>query len=308
MPSGVALGLATAASWGTADFFARFATRAAGTPRALLGMQAWGALFVTLLLFFARDFGHLFDGSGWHPWAWGALAGVVNTGAMFALYRAFEIGKMAVVAPISASYPALTVVLSMLSGEKLSLYRAAGILFALAGVILVAAGEKAQPQAHAANANGGASSSGASTAPAQASRSRAGIFWALAAAFGFGILFWLLGLRIIPRTGALATVWLIRLTGAALTLCVVLVKKIPLRISNKRTRAQLYSMGFFDTAAFALSNLGMRIEQVSILSVLGSLYGAVTVALAAMFLRERIAALQWSGIVAIFLGVTLMNA
>lgn len=305
MPSGVALGLATAASWGSADFFARFATRSVGAPRALLGMQVWGSVFVTLLLLFAHDWGHLFDGSGWQPWAWGALAGVINTGAMFALYRAFEIGKMAVVAPISASYPALTVILSMLSGEKLSLCRAAGILAALAGVILVAAGEKPS-QAPAPSAD--TTPLPASTLPGPAASSTVGIFWALAAALGFGILFWLLGLRIIPRTGALATVWLIRVAGAALTFCVVLAKKIPLRVSSRQTRAQLYSMGFFDTAAFALSNLGMRIEQVSILSVLGSLYGAVTVALAAIFLRERIAVLQWLGIVAIFLGVVLINA
>ena len=305
MPSGVALGLATAASWGSADFFARFATRSVGTPRALLGMQAWGAVFVTVLLLFAHDWGHLFDGSGWQPWAWGVLAGFINTGAMFALYRAFEIGKMAVVAPISASYPALTVILSILSGEKLSLYRAAGIVAALAGVILVAAGEKSS-RVLAVSANGPPS-----PASALANRdpgSGAEILWALAAALGFGILFWLLGLRIIPHTGALAAVWLIRLTGAGLTVCVALAKEIPLRIAGKRTRAQLYSMGFFDTAAFALSNLGMRIEQVSILSVLGSLYGAVTVALAAIFLRERVAALQWLGIVAIFVGVILMNS
>src|SRR5579863_10748510 len=142
MPSGIVLGVATAVSWGSADFLARFASRTVGSVRALLGMQFWGAIFVTLLVFFAHDWGHLFDGSGWQPWAWGALAGVVNTAAMFALYRAFEIGKMAVVAPISASYPALTVILSMFSGEKLSSYRAVGILAALVGVILVAAGEK----------------------------------------------------------------------------------------------------------------------------------------------------------------------
>ena len=59
MPSGVALGLATAASWGSADFFARFAARSVRSVRALLGMQAWGAVFVTILLFFARDWGHL---------------------------------------------------------------------------------------------------------------------------------------------------------------------------------------------------------------------------------------------------------
>jgi drug/metabolite transporter (DMT)-like permease len=66
-------------------------------------------------------------------------------------------------------------------------------------------------------------------------------------------------------------------------------------------------MGYLDTAAFALSNLGMRIEQVAVVSVLGSLYGAVTVALAAAFLKERIAPMQWTGIAAIFLGVALMN-
>jgi drug/metabolite transporter (DMT)-like permease len=113
--------------------------------------------------------------------------------------------------------------------------------------------------------------------------------------------------RIIPRTGALATVWLIRLTGAVLTFCIVVAKGIPLHIPDKRTRAQLSSMGLFDTAAFALSNLGMRIEQVAIVSVLGSLYGAVTVALAAIFLRERLALVQWTGIASIFLGVGLMN-
>jgi len=306
MPGGVVLGIATAVSWGSADFFARSATRKVGTARALLGMQSWGALFVSILLFFARDWGHLFDGSGPQPWLWGALAGIINAGAMFALYRAFEIGKMAVVAPISASYPALTVILSVFSGEKLSLYRLLGIVAALIGVILVAAGEKSGSAGKPACA--GSNQSPASRAGLSNSNTNHAILWAVAAAFGFGFLFWLLGMRIIPATGALATVWLIRITGAALTLAVALGQKIPLRIANRRTSAQLYSMGFFDSAAFALSNLGMRFEQVAIISVLGSLYGAVTVALAAIFLRERIAAAQWAGIVAIFLGVALISA
>jgi len=70
MPSGIVLGLATAVSWGSADFLARFATRVVGSVRALFGMQFWGGIFVTILLFFSRDWGHLFDGSGWQPWAW----------------------------------------------------------------------------------------------------------------------------------------------------------------------------------------------------------------------------------------------
>src|SRR5579863_182454 len=291
MPSGVLLGVATAVSWGSADFLARFATRTVGSVRALLGMQFWGAIFVTILLFFAHDWGHLFDGSGWQPWAWGILAGAINTFAMLALYRAFEIGKLSLVGPVSASYPALTVVLSFFSGERLTLLRAFGIVAALLGVLLVAAGEKSP-----ANSNSSEKSKGI-----------AGLGWAIAASLSFGLLFWLLGLRMIPRTGALATVWMIRITGTVLTFVVVIAQKIPLRIKNKQTSAQLYGMGCLDTGAFALSNLGIRIEQVAVVSVLGSLYGAVTVALAATFLKERIAPLQWTGIASIFLGVALMN-
>lgn len=303
MPSGVLLGIATAVSWGGSDFLARFVIRTTGTTRAVLGMQWWGAIFVTILLVFSGDWGHLFDGYGWRPWAWGALAGIINTGAMFALYRSFELGKMAVVAPISASYPAFIVILSLLSGEKLSLYRGLGILSAFFGVMLVGAGEKSISAARTLR----------NSAAAEAPQARkpiiaAGILWAIAAAAGFGIQFWLLGTRIIPRTGAMATVWLVRLTGTVLTFCAVLATGAPLRIPDKRMRVQLYSMGFFDTAAFAFSNLGMRVEQVAIVGVLGSLYGAVTVVLAAVFLREPIAPPQWSGIAAIFLGIILMNA
>jgi drug/metabolite transporter (DMT)-like permease len=302
VPSGILLGIATAVSWGSADFLARFATRSVGSVRALFGMQFWGAVFVTVLLFFARDWGHLFDGSGWQPWAWGILAGSINTFAMLALYRAFEIGKLSLVGPVSASYPALTVILSLLSGERLSAYRALGIVAAVLGVIFVAAGEKSSALVALSDESGDANSN------AQKSGGVPGLGWAVAAAFSFAILFWLLGLRMIPRTGALATVWLIRVSGALITFTVLLAKKIPLPVKNKRTRAQLYTMGYLDTAAFALSNLGMRIEQVAVISVLGSLYGAVTVALAAIFLKERIAPLQWTGIAAIFLGVALMNA
>jgi len=289
---GILLGVATALAWGSSDFLARFATRAVGSLRALLGMQAWGAVFVTILLLLARDGGHLFDGSGWQPWGWGILAGTINTFAMLALYRSFEIGKLSLVGPVSASYPALTVLLSIFSGERLSMYRALGIAAALLGVVFVAAGEN----------------SGTPQDEREKSKGLAGLGWAIAAALGFGILFWLLGIRIIPRTGALPAVWLIRVTGAAISLCLVTAKKIPLRTKNKRTSAQVYGMGGLDTAAFALSNLGMRREQVAVVSVLGSLYGAVTVAFAAILLKERIAILQWTGIAAIFLGVALMNA
>jgi len=262
-----------------------------GNTRAVFWMQAWGAVFLTIFLLVWRDWGHLFDGSGWQPWAWGALAGLINTFAMLALYRSFELGRMSVVAPVSASYPALTVLLTLVSGDRFSGYRALGMLLALAGVVLVAAGEKASDPL---TTEGG--------------KRNAGVGWAVAACCGFGVLFWLLGTRVIPRTGTLATVWLIRLSGTLYTLAVLRAENTPLRLGNTKTAAQTTGMGLLDTGAFVLSNIGMQLEQVAVISVLGSLYGAVTVALAAGFLRERIRPQQWIGIASIFLGVALMYA
>jgi len=139
---GILLGLLTALTWGGADFLARFATRRIGTLRAMFYMQGIGFVLLTIFLPWLGGWGHLTDGSGWRPWAWGLLAGGINAFSTLALYRAFEIGKMSVVAPLSASYPALTLLLSRLSGEPLTGVRTAGIFCVLLGAIVVARGRE----------------------------------------------------------------------------------------------------------------------------------------------------------------------
>jgi drug/metabolite transporter (DMT)-like permease len=288
---GILLGLLTALTWGGADFIARFATRRIGALRAMFYMQFIGFFLLTIFLPWLGGWGHLTDGSGWQPWAWGLLAGGINAFSTLALYRAFEIGKMAVVAPLSASYPALTLLLSLLSGERLTAARTAGIVCVLLGAIVVAGGEKA-PDA-------------ADTAGVQ--RSGAGIKWAILAGVGFGFLFWLLGTRIVPRVGATQTVWMIRLTSSVLAAMLILAGKKPMRLPRDDTKWLVSTMGFLDTGAFILSNRGMQMEHVAVMSVLGSLYGAVTVALAALFLHERISRWQFAGIVTIFAGILLIS-
>lgn len=288
---GMLLGLLTALSWGGSDFLARFATHRIGTLRTMLYMQFTGFLLLSIALPWLGGWGHLADGSGWHPWAWGVLAGILNCGATLSLYRSFEVGKLAVVAPISASYPVLTVLLSLFSGEHLKMARAAGILFTLLGVVLVAGGEKAQD----------------ATDPAVAQRGAKGIGWALCSAIGFGILFWLLGVRVVPSVGAAPAVWMIRLTGSVLTAALILAIRKPMNPPPGRVGGWILAMGLTDTGAFVMNNFGMQLEQVSVVSVLTSLYGAVTVALAAIFLREQISRRQWLGILAIFSGIFLIS-
>src|SRR5580658_1601752 len=288
---GILLGLLTALSWGGSDFLARFATHRIGTLRTMLYMQFTGLLLLTIFLPWFGGWGHLADGSGWQPWAWGALAGALNFVATLTLYRSFEIGKLAVVAPISAGYPVVTVLLSFLSGEQLRAGRAVGIAGTLLGVVLVAGGEKTP------NADEGEG----------AGRSGKGIGLALCSAIGFGFLFWLLGIRIVSGTGATQTVWLIRLTSSALTAAVIVAARKSIKPPTDRVAGWILGMGLTDTGAFVMNNFGMRLEQVAVVSVLASLYGAVTVGLAAIFLREHVSRWQWLGILAIFAGIFLIS-
>jgi drug/metabolite transporter (DMT)-like permease len=288
---GILLGLLTALTWGGADFIARFSTHRIGALRSMLYMQMTGFVLLSFFLPSLGGWGHLADGSGWQPWAWGFLVGCFNAMSCLALYRAFEIGKMAVVAPLSASYPALTLVLSWMTGDRLSGVRIAGIFCTLAGVAIVAGGEKTPDENDA----------------AAKQRNGKGIGLAILASVGFAILFWLLGSRVIARVGAVQTVWMIRLTSMSLTALALVVSKQPLRLPRGEVRWMVLGMGALDTGAFVLSNLGMKMEQVAVISVLGSLYGAVTVGFAAIFLREHVSRWQWLGIVTIFLGIFLIS-
>jgi drug/metabolite transporter (DMT)-like permease len=292
---GILLGLATALSWGSADLFARFATRRIGTFRTMLYMQMCGFCLLTLAMPRLGGWGHLFDGSGWQPWVWGILAGVLNTSSTLALYRSFEIGKLSIVAPISACYPVLTMLLSALTGERLTPLRLSGLVLTIAGVIVVARGEQVPDDVNPIDEH------------TQPEKKRLGVGWAIFAAAGFGVMFWLLGLRVVPLLGSSPSVWIIRLTSVAATALVMLVARQSTALPPRRDAPWILGVGLLDTSAYVFNNYGMLHEQTSVVSVLASLYGAVTVALAALFLREKVTASQWLGIVAIFIGIILIS-
>ena len=141
----------------------------------------------------------------------------------------------------------------------------------------------------------------------RSNRSGAGIGWAILAGIGFGFLFWLLGTQIVPRVGATQTVWMIRLTSTTVAATLIFAGRQRIRLPRDDSRWLVSTMGLLDTGAFIISNRSMLIEHIAVVSVLGSLYGAVTVALAAIFLRERISCRQLAGIVTIFAGIFFIS-
>ena len=292
---GIILGLTGAVCWGIADFSARFASRRVGAYRTLFYMQFFGFLALTIFLKATGGFGQGIS-PGWQPWALAVVAGVLNMAASLSLYHSFEVGAMSIVAPVSSSYPALTVALSLLSGERIGALRGAGLAVTLAGVIL------------AATSFAPATNQGASVAPASArARMAKGVIWAIFAAVGFGVLFWFLGFYVVPAVGSGVSVWVMRMTAIVSLLIVALPARQTVRMPRGNVWWLLAAVGLMDTAAFVANNAGLHVGPVSVVSVLASLYGAVTVILSGIFLRERLERTQWLGIVLIFAGVILVS-
>ncbi|MGH9684303.1 MAG: DMT family transporter [Candidatus Acidiferrales bacterium] len=292
---GIILGLTGAVCWGIADFSARFASRSVGAYRTLFYMQFFGFLALTIFLKATGGFGHGIA-PGWQPWALAVAAGVLNMASSLSLYHSFEVGVMSIVAPVSSSYPALTVALSLLSGERIGVLRGTGLAVTLAGVILAATSF-----ASAANETG--------SVPPDSAKARMakGVIWAIFAALGFGVLFWFLGFYVVPAVGSGVSVWVMRITAIVSLLVVAVPTGQTVRMPSGNVWWLLAAVGLMDTAAFVANNEGLHVGPVSVVSVLASLYGAVTVVLSWIFLRERLERTQWLGIALIFAGIIFVS-
>jgi drug/metabolite transporter (DMT)-like permease len=292
--SGVVLGLASAWCWGSADFAARFTSRRVGAYRALFFMQFFGFILLSVYLKWSGGFSRGVA-PGWQPWALAASAGLLNVAASLALYHSFEVGTLSIVGPVSSSYPALTVALSLFSGERIHLLQGIGLAVTLAGVI---SASTSFAVLRAKTNEAGAIES------AHLSK---GVGWAIAAALGFGVMFWFLGYHVLPVVAAPVSVWVMRLTSIVALGLVALPARQSLKLPSGLVWWGLFAAGILDTCAFLANNAGLQLGQVSVVSVLASLYGAVTVLLAWIFLRERLEISQWCGIAMIFAGIVLVS-
>ncbi|HXZ03842.1 MAG TPA: DMT family transporter [Ktedonobacteraceae bacterium] len=308
---GIILGLSAALFWGTADFLVRYTTHIIGTYRTLFYMQFIGLACLSIFLVVSGDFAHQFAHISWQWWVLAIITALLNVVSALALYRAFEIGVLAVVSPIAASSTALTVVLVILSGEMISRARGVGITATLIGVALAATHFTPSE-----DTNGQDIDEKSAQYPKEQYKNlrllrrgklTRGVGWALVSAVCYGIDFWLLGIYIVPVFGGIFPVWIIRFT----TICALALFAMParqnLRWPPRKAWWFIIPIGILDTLAFISVAIGYTTEQVSVVSVLASLFSAVTVLLAWIFLREKLQWSQWLGIVIILLGVSLVK-
>jgi drug/metabolite transporter (DMT)-like permease len=191
------------------------------------------------------------------------------------------VGAMSIVAPIAGISAVVPVAFGIATGDRPSTWQWLGMLAALGGVFL------------------------ASREPRRGGKVAAGVGLALLAALGFGGYF--------PPMHAAgeADFWwaslIFRMTSTAVILAAVAIRRPSLAVQPLQVPI-LALIGIGDMLGNLLFAAASTSGLVSITSVLASLYPIVTVILARVVLRERVARSQEAGIVLTLAGVALISA
>jgi drug/metabolite transporter (DMT)-like permease len=287
------LGLLTALAWGCSAFFSRGVSRAAGPWNALFSTMAFGLVGLAVLLALLGPGADLAAAPA-GAWLAAVAVAVLNTTATLTLYAALAAGALALIAPITASYAAVTALVAVAAGERLPADDGIGVALAVAGVALASAGRRAP---------GGAAGTGSGRLPP-------GLLLALAAAAQYGLEFWILGAFAAPALGGIVPILMTRVAAVAGLFGVGLLVGRRTRLVPRAEIPRAAAVGVLDAGAFACLAAGYALggASVSVVTVVGSLYSAVAALLGAVVLRERPAWWQWGGIALIVAGGALIAA
>jgi len=280
----ITFGLAAALCWGTSDFAAKISAEKIGALRTSLFLQYIGGLF--LLLVVVQDLPRLWL---FPTAAYFALGlGVLNAVASYSLFKGFEVGQLSVISPIASSYPALSTVLAVLFlDEHVSATRLTAILAILVGIILVSVQRTSES--------------------IDRKRLAAGVGYAMVAFFILGFMFFALKL-VVGSLGAFLPVLLVRVISATvLTVAVILAPKGYSYGKWSNIIPIVLLIGVVDTLGNITYNLGILGGAVSVVATISGLFSAVTVILAFIILKERLAAHQIIGLLTILVGVAIIG-
>lgn len=268
--------LAAAATWGAADFGGGFATKRASVYSVVIITQAVGLVLLPFLaLYFSEEFPPM------NGMFWGFVAGVAGSLGLLALYHALSMGKMGVVAPISAVVAvALPVVYGAFNEGLPAGHQIAGFVIAIAAMWLISStGEKGEIK-------------------------KQDVVYPLLAGVGFGIFF--ISVDLFSES---AVFW--PLTVAKLSAVVVILGFALLRrsatVPSKGVLPLIILAGLFDTGGTLFFALASQVGRLDIATVIASLYPGSTVLLAWILLKEHLSSMQWIGIVLALAAIALIS-
>jgi drug/metabolite transporter (DMT)-like permease len=275
----VLLALLSAVCYGTGDFSAGLASRRYLAAPVTAAVTTFGALLACLAVVALGSRGP--DGA---ELLWGALSGVGSASGTFALYHGLSVGRMSVVATLSAILTAVIPVgLGVILGNRLGVVAAAGIVIAIPAIALVSW----QSEEH------------------RRAGLRSGAPFGVAAGLGFALL-----LIALDRAGTRAGAWPL-IPGEGLA--VLLLLPAAVRGVAGRGRPSRSAIGL-TVLAGTLAGTGNILYlaatghgQLAIVAALTALYPAMTVMLARIMLAEHWSRRQVAGLISAAVAVVLVS-
>ncbi|RNB84867.1 DMT family transporter [Brevibacillus fluminis] len=269
-------GLIAALCFGLSDFVVTQATRKLQTLPALFWIQLIASLLLGGYVFMQSP--HI----GGNPVLWVGAAGIsiVNFAGTLLLYRAFQKGTLSIVSPIGSGFAVVTAILAFIGGERLPFNSIIGVILLILGVITVTRSSKSDRQ--------------------QATLS--GVPEAAIASICIGFYFWAVG-YITPYLGVILPVLITRVIQFFCALVLLRTQKIRLPKITLPTGFILIVAALLDSGALLSFNQGQSHAYTTSTTALTSLYSVVTILMAGVLLKERLAKSQWIGISIILLGV-----
>ncbi|MHA2365953.1 MAG: EamA family transporter [Candidatus Hodarchaeales archaeon] len=272
----ISYGLASAIIWGAGDFSGGLATKRSKVLNVIFISQIVGVTFlIGLALIFSENIPSLID------LLLGCLAGFFGCIGLIALYRGLAVGKMGMVAPISAI---VTVVVPLIFGFLIEgippLHQLFGFGIAFIAVWFISqTGNKERITFQ-------------------------DFHLPIVAGIGFGLFFIL-----IDRVSDSVVFWPLitaRITSLGFLFASILFmkqKKIP--PANQLPIIAL--AGIFDVCGNAFFVLATQLGRLDVAVVLASLYPAGTVLLAWIILKEKMYWQQWIGLIASLIAIILIS-
>ncbi|WP_282785626.1 DMT family transporter [Nocardia sp. CC201C] len=274
----IVLALGAAFGWGASDFIGGMKSRRVPLLSVLMISQAT-ALGLLAVVTAARGAGVP------EPAAlgWAAAAGLAETLAVAALYRGLAVGTISIVAAVAATAPMVPLLTGLVLGEVPGRIQLAGLVFAVLGLVV-------------ASAQGRGGSAG---------RVLPSVGYGALAAVGFGLFFLAMDTASAHDIGW--SLFAARLTAVLAIGAVVLATRHRIAVPTKEIPG-IALVGVLIVAADALYATASTLGVVGVVSVLGALHTLVTMALARLFLGERLARTQRAGVATALLGVLAISA
>jgi len=266
----VVIGVSSALVFGAADFLGGLAAKRIPAIRVTAIVSATGlAVMLVLLPFVGGEFSP-------SAVALGALSGVAGAIAIVLLYASLAIGPMSILSPLTAIVSAIVpLTAGLIRGEQLGSLGIVAIAIALVAIVLVGF----VPEKHAVRP------------------SLRGVLMAIGSGAMIGA--FLIIIDLTPSDSGLVPLVANRAVATIIMFSVVAVVAIARRRAAGSWAAGLrlaIACGVVDAIANVGLLVGLRIGELSIVSVLTALYPAGTIILAAIVLKERIAIVQYVGL------------